>query len=159
MSRCTECGVPREVLESLDGFPYLRQGTQIQATRGDGEHRVLRNSVMVRVQTCVGVVERVGSGCYSPRVMTTDSSVKALLIAVTDDAPAAVYAINRLKPELLCFYVAEPGKIVVEANVQPHIAQMPRLWDWVVTPDAHRFMPSYQALSRALPEMLRTWEV
>ena len=91
--------------------------------------------------------------------MTTGSSIKALLIAVTDDAPAAVYAINRLKPELLCFYVAESGKIVVEASVQPHIAQMPRLWDWVVTPDAHRFMPSYQALSRALPEMLRTWEV
>ena len=91
--------------------------------------------------------------------MSVESPVKALLIAFSDDAPAAVYTINRLKPELLCFFVPESAKALVETAVQPHIAQMPRRWDWVVTPDAHRFMASYQALSRSLPDMLRTWEV
>jgi len=104
-------------------------------------------------------VDRVWSGCYSPPAMSVESPVKALLIAFSDDAPAAVYTINRLKPELLCFFVPESAKALVETAVQPHIAQMPRRWDWVVTPDAHRFMASYQALSRSLPDMLRTWEV
>lgn len=80
-------------------------------------------------------------------------------MAVSEDAPAAVYTVNRLKPEMLCFFVPESAKQLVEISVQPHIAQMPRRWDWVVTPDAHRFMASFQALSRALPDLLRTWEV
>src|SRR5574341_1276366 len=91
--------------------------------------------------------------------MSGESPIKALLIAVSDDAPAAVYSINRLKPELLCFFVPDSAKALVETSVQPQIAQMPRRWDWIVTPDAHRFLASYHALTHALPEMLRTWEV
>ncbi len=91
--------------------------------------------------------------------MSAESPVKALLIAVSDDAPAAVYSINRLKPELLCFFVPDLAKALVETSVQPQIAQMPRRWDWIVTPDAHRFAASFQALARSLPDMLRTWEV
>jgi CRISPR-associated protein (TIGR02710 family) len=91
--------------------------------------------------------------------MSAESPVKALLIAVSDDAPAAVYSINRLKPEMLCFFVPGSAKALVETSVQPQIAQMPRRWDWIVTPDAHRFNASYQALARSLPDMLRTWEV
>ncbi|MGH9650414.1 MAG: TIGR02710 family CRISPR-associated CARF protein, partial [Terriglobales bacterium] len=82
-----------------------------------------------------------------------------LLIAFSEDAPAAVYAINRLKPEMLCFFVPESAKSLVEASVQPHIAQMPRRWDWVVTPDAQRFMACYQALAKTLPGLMQTWEV
>lgn len=91
--------------------------------------------------------------------MATEGPVKALLIAVSDDVSAAVYSINRLKPELLCFFVPESGKSLVETAVQPQIAQMPRRWDWIVTPDAHRFMACYQVLSRTLPDLLRAWEV
>jgi CRISPR-associated protein (TIGR02710 family) len=91
--------------------------------------------------------------------MAVDAPVRALLIAVSEDAPAAIYSINRLKPELLCFFVPEPAKRLVETAVQPHIAQMPRKWDWVVTPDPHRFTASFQVLVRALPDLLRTWEV
>jgi len=91
--------------------------------------------------------------------MATDSPVKALLLAITENAPAAVYTINRLKPELLCFFAPESVKSLVESSVQPKIAQMPRKWDWIVTPDATRFMACYQAIARALPEMMRTWEV
>ena len=36
--------------------------------------------------------------------MAMDGPIKALLIAIADDAPAAVYSINRLKPDLLCFF-------------------------------------------------------
>jgi len=91
--------------------------------------------------------------------MATAQPVKALLIAVTGEAPAAVYAINRLQPELLCFFAPESAKSLVESSVQPKIEKMPRKWDWIVTPDAARFMACYQAIARALPELMRTWEV
>ncbi|TAJ22387.1 MAG: TIGR02710 family CRISPR-associated protein [Nitrospirae bacterium] len=91
--------------------------------------------------------------------MGVETSTKALLIAMTDDAPAAVYSINRLNPECLCFFVPESAKGLVETEVQPQIAQMPRRWDWVVTPDAQRFPASYQVLARSLPDLLRAWEV
>lgn len=88
-----------------------------------------------------------------------EANTRALLIAFTDDAPAAVYAINRLSPELLCFFVPEAAKALVESAVQPQIARMPRKWDWMVTPDVHRFQACYQVLARTLPDLLRAWEV
>lgn len=91
--------------------------------------------------------------------MSAESPVKALLIAVADDAPAAVYTVNRLTPELLCFFVPEPAKALVESAVQPQVAKMPRRWDWLVTPDPARFMACYRTLARGLPDLLRAWEV
>jgi CRISPR-associated protein (TIGR02710 family) len=91
--------------------------------------------------------------------MAADQPIKALLVAITGDATVAVYTINRLKPELLCFFAPESAKPLVESSVQPKIETMPRKWDWIVTPDAARFMPSYQAIVRALPGMMKTWEV
>jgi len=91
--------------------------------------------------------------------MAVEQSTKALLIAMTEDAPAAVYTINRLKPDLLCFFVPEQGKALVESAVQPQIARMPRKWGWVVTSDPHRFMACYRALVRTVPDLLRTWDI
>lgn len=91
--------------------------------------------------------------------MGTDALVKALLMAFSRDAPAALYVINRLKPEKLCFFLAEPAKALVESAIQPQVAQMPRRWDWVVTPNPHSFTESYRALAQTVPELLRTWEI
>jgi len=91
--------------------------------------------------------------------MATDSSIKALLVAITDDAPAAVYTVNRLKPEMLCFFAPESAKSLVESAVQPKIETMPRKWDWIVTSDVTKFMVCYQAVARTLPGMMRTWDV
>ncbi|TKB79548.1 MAG: TIGR02710 family CRISPR-associated protein [Nitrospira sp.] len=91
--------------------------------------------------------------------MATDAPVKALLMAFSQDAPAAIYTLNRLKPEQLCFFLAEPSKQTVETAIQPHVAQMPRRWDWVVTPNPHSFADSYRPLAQTFPDLLRTWEV
>lgn len=104
-------------------------------------------------------VERLLPRCYSPRGMAAEQPVKALLVALTNDAPATVYVINRLKPELLCIFGPESAQPLVESSVQPKIEQMVRKWDWIVTPNVARFMSSYQAVARALPEMMKTWEV
>lgn len=91
--------------------------------------------------------------------MAHDSPVKALVLALTGDAAVAVYSINRLKPELLCFVLPESAKAMVESAVQPHIAPMPRRWDWIVTDDVEDFSHCYPAIARALPDLLRTWEL
>lgn len=91
--------------------------------------------------------------------MAQDQPVKALVVAVADDPAAAVYTINRLKPQLLCFVLSERSKELVETAVQPQIEQMPRRWDWVVADRPAEFVSSYQAIAGALPDLLRTWEV
>ena len=91
--------------------------------------------------------------------MAQDQSVKALVIALTDHAAAAVYSINRLQPDSLCFVLPEGAKSLVESEVQPKIEHMPRRWDWVVLTETNEFVGCYQTLARTLPEMLRTWEV
>lgn len=91
--------------------------------------------------------------------MAQDQPIKALVIALTDDAAAAVYSINRLKPDALCFVLPEAGKATVESAVQPKIERMPRRWDWIVIAETGEFSGCYQTLARALPDLLRTWEV
>ncbi len=85
--------------------------------------------------------------------------MKALVVALTDNAAAAVYVINRLRPEALCFVLPDTGKQLVESAVQPKIEQMPRRWDWVVLEKVGEFTHCYETLARSLPDLLRTWEV
>ena len=82
-----------------------------------------------------------------------------MVIALTDHAEAAVYSINRLQPESLCFVLSEEAKSLVESHVQPKIEHMPKRWDWVVIAETREFVACYQMLARTLPEMLRTWDV
>ncbi len=91
--------------------------------------------------------------------MANETPVKALVIAVADDAARAAYSVNRLKPDALCFVLTDSAKSLVETAVQPRIEQMPRRWDWIVLPDAGKFPDCYRTLAKSLPELLRTWEV
>ncbi len=97
--------------------------------------------------------------CYSRRAMAQDHPIKALVVAFVDDAPSAVYSINRLKPDALCFVLPEASKALVESAIQPNIQQMPRKWDWIVLADTGEFPSAYQSLARSLPDLVRTWEV
>jgi CRISPR-associated protein (TIGR02710 family) len=91
--------------------------------------------------------------------MAQDQPVKALVIALTGHAAAAVYSINRLQPDSLCFVLPEEAKALVESEVQPKIEHMPRRWDWVVLAEARDFVACYRTIARTLPEMLHTWDV
>ena len=91
--------------------------------------------------------------------MAQDQSIKTLVIAFIDDAASAVYSINRLNPDTLCFVLPEGSKALVESDVQPKIQQMPRRWDWIVVTDATEFPSTYQTIARSLPDLLRTWGI
>ena len=91
--------------------------------------------------------------------MPADTPVKALILAFTDAPSLAAYVINRLQPELLCFFVPESAKAQVEEAVQPLVQQMPKRWDWVVTPDPADVIACHQALSRSIHDLFRNWAV
>jgi len=91
--------------------------------------------------------------------MVQDQPIKTLVVTLVDDAAAAVYSINRLNPEALCFVLPEGSKALVESDIQPKIQQMPRRWDWIVLADVMEFPSLYQTMARSLPDLLRTWEV
>lgn len=112
-----------------------------------------------RIERKAGFVEAAGLQWYSPPIMPADTPVKALILAFTDAPALAAYVINRLQPELLCFFVPESAKTLVEESVQPLVQQMPKRWDWVVTPDPADVITCHQALSRSIHDLLRTWSV
>jgi len=91
--------------------------------------------------------------------MAQDQPIKTLVITLVDDAASAVYSINRLNPDTLCFVLPERSKALVESDVQPKIQQMPRRWDWILLADAREFPSTYQIIARSLPDLLRTWEI
>ena len=91
--------------------------------------------------------------------MAHEQPTKVLLVAFTDDAAAAVYVVNRLQPEALCFVLPESAKGLVESAVQPNIEHMPRRWDWVTLADTADVAACHHALAGALPDLLKTWEV
>ncbi len=104
-------------------------------------------------------IEWVWRRWYSRGAMVQDQPIKALVIALADDTASAIYSINRLKPETLCFVLPEGGQALVESAIQPNIKQMPRKWDWVVLTDTAEFPSVYQSLARSLPDLVRTWQV
>ena len=91
--------------------------------------------------------------------MAQDQPVKALVIALTDHAAAAIYTINRLQPDSLCFVLPEGATSLVESAVQPKIEHVPRRWDWVVLAETYEFALCYQTLAMTLTDMLHTWDV
>jgi hypothetical protein len=87
--------------------------------------------------------------CYSSRIMAHDQPIKALVLAFTEHAASAVYSINRLQPDSLCFVLPEGAKSLVESEVQPKIEHLPRRWDWVVVAETREFVGCYQTLAHS----------
>ncbi|MFB3114648.1 MAG: hypothetical protein ACE1ZW_01570, partial [Nitrospirales bacterium] len=91
--------------------------------------------------------------------MITDHHTKALLLALGEDPAPAIACINHLSPELLCFFLPESQKDIIESLVQPQITKMPQRWDWILTTDPDSFVQSHQAITKNLPNILKTWGV
>lgn len=75
-----------------------------------------------------------------------------------DPAPA-VYSLQRLIPERLCFFLPQSSTTLVESDVHPQLSTMPQKWDWIITPDSESFAKSHRVLSDSLPKILKTWNV
>lgn len=100
-----------------------------------------------------------GSDAIVARAMPGEAPVKALVCAVVADTARAAQQINRLLPEMLCFFAPESSRALIEQQIQSQLVQLPRRWDWVVTPDASDLFASHRALRQQLPSLLLTWGI
>ena len=97
--------------------------------------------------------------CYSRCIVSADGPVKALLIAMAQDPAPAVYSLQRLIPERLCFFLPQSSTGLVESEVHPQLSTMPQKWDWIVTPNSESFAQSHRVLAESLPKLLRAWNI
>ena len=84
---------------------------------------------------------------------------KALLLAIQTDPTPSISILQRLHPEMVCFFLQESCKHVVESDVHPALAQMPKRWDWILTSDTESFSACHKALAQDLVPLLTTWNV
>jgi len=84
---------------------------------------------------------------------------KALLLAIQNDPAPAIAILQQLNPEMVCFFLEESCKPVVESAVHPALSQIPQRWDWILTPDAQSFPKCHSALAHELGPLLTTWNV
>ena len=84
---------------------------------------------------------------------------KALLLAIQTDPTPTISILQRLHPEMVCFFLQESCKHVVESDVHPALAQMPKRWDWILTSDTESFSACHKALAQDLVPLLTTWNV
>ena len=96
---------------------------------------------------------------YSPRTVSADGPVKALLIAVAQDPAPAIASLQHLTPEMVCFFIPESRKPLVESEVPAQLPKMPQRWDWIISSDPDNFAQCHKELAAQFPSLLKTWSV
>jgi len=94
-----------------------------------------------------------------PSIVSAHLPTKALLLAIQTDPAPAIAILQQLNPEMVCFFLEESCKPVVESDVHPALLQLPQRWDWIFTPHAESFHECHKALAHALGPLLSTWNV
>ncbi len=84
---------------------------------------------------------------------------KALLLAVQSDPAPAIAILRKLNPEMVCFFLEESCKHVVESDIHPALSQMPQRWDWILTADSKNLPTCHKTLAQALSPLLSQWNV
>ena len=91
--------------------------------------------------------------------MSAHIPTKALLLAIQTDPAPAIAILQHLQPEMVCFFLQESSKHIVESDIHPALSQMPQRWDWILTPDTENFPACHKALATGLGPLLTTWNV
>jgi CRISPR-associated protein (TIGR02710 family) len=86
-------------------------------------------------------------------------STKALLLAIQVDPAPAIAILQHLNPEMVCFFLHESQKNVVESQIHPALSRMPQRWDWILTPSPENFSACHKVLAQGLGPLLTTWNV
>ena len=92
-------------------------------------------------------------------IVNTNMPTKALLLAVQTDPTPIISILQQLQPEMVCFFLKESSKYVVESDVHPALSHMPKRWDWILTTDTESFPTCHKTLAQELGPLLTTWNV
>jgi CRISPR-associated protein (TIGR02710 family) len=84
---------------------------------------------------------------------------KALLLAIQADPTSAIASVRHLDPDMVCFFLHESHKDVVETQIPQALSRMPQRWDWIFTPSSESFSVCQKALAQGLGPLLTTWNV
>jgi len=91
--------------------------------------------------------------------VSAESHVKALLLTVAQDPAPAIASLQRFSPEMVCFFLPEDSKPIVESEIPTQLQKMPQRWDWIISPDPQSFADCHNVLAQQLPPLLKTWGV
>lgn len=91
--------------------------------------------------------------------MSAQTPTTALLLAIQADPTSAISILQQLTPEMVCFFLHDSHKHIVESAVHPALSHMPKRWDWILTPDPESFPACHKALARNLGALLANWNV
>lgn len=91
--------------------------------------------------------------------MSAHLSTKALLLAIQVDPAPAIAILQHLNPEMVCFFLHESQKSVVESQIHPALSRMPQRWDWILTPSPENFSACHKVLAQGLGPLLTAWNV
>jgi CRISPR-associated protein (TIGR02710 family) len=91
--------------------------------------------------------------------VSAESHVKALLLTVAQDPAPAIASLQRFSPEMVCFFLPEDSKPIVESAIPTQLPKMPQRWDWIISPDPQSFADCHKVLAQQLPPLLKTWGV
>lgn len=91
--------------------------------------------------------------------MSAHIPTKALLLAIQSDPTSAIAIVRHLNPDMVCFFLHESHKEVVESQIPSALSRMPQRWDWIFTPSPESFSACQKALTQGLGPLLTTWKV
>ena len=92
-------------------------------------------------------------------IVSANMPTKALLLAVQTDPTPIISILQQLQPEMVCFFLHESAKHLVESDVHPALSHMPKRWDWILTTDTESFPTCHKTLAQELGPLLTTWNV
>lgn len=88
-----------------------------------------------------------------------DQRTKALLISVGGSPEPAIYSINELKPECLCFFSSEENRPVINRDILPSLKKRPVWMAEIITPDPHDLLACYRAITGKWQEIQQNWRL
>jgi CRISPR-associated protein (TIGR02710 family) len=94
-----------------------------------------------------------------PLIVSAYIPTKALLLTVQADPTPAISILQQLQPEMVCFFLEESSKHVVESDIHPALSHIPQRWDWILTPDPKSFPVCHKVLAQDLGPLLTTWKI
>lgn len=86
-------------------------------------------------------------------------NVKALIISVGERVEPVIAALNRLRPESLCFFVSEQHQNSINQEIIPKMEQSALQWDQITSSDPDDLLHCCKVLSGKVSKILRRWEV
>ncbi|MDD5434970.1 MAG: TIGR02710 family CRISPR-associated CARF protein [Nitrospira sp.] len=86
-------------------------------------------------------------------------TARALLISIGGSPETAIYSINELKPDCLCFFASEETRPVVNDVILPQLKDRPAWMAEIITEDANDLLTCYRAITDKWTELQKNWRL